>query len=149
MSLRRDLIFVLALLPASSLCQTAPGTVPAGTPIALAIDRNYPMRKGEPISAHLLYPIYADNQLLLPKDTVVTGSVVDLHSDRKRRVNAALGGDFTPFHIPEVHFEQIVWPMALNSHSPQAPQPTARRSIERSRRPRLRAASCAASSTPS
>jgi hypothetical protein len=108
MSLRRGLIFVLALSSSSSVCQTAPGTIPSGTPLALAIDRNYPMRKGEPISAHLLYPIYADNQPLLPKDTIVTGSVIDLHSDRKRRVNAALGGDFTPFHIPEVHFEQIV-----------------------------------------
>jgi hypothetical protein len=68
------------------------------------------MRRGAPISAHLLYPIYADNQLLLPKDTVVTGSVVDLHPDHKRRVNAVLGGDFTPFHIPEVRFEQIVLP---------------------------------------
>jgi hypothetical protein len=85
MSLRRGLIFVLALSSSSSVCQTAPGTIPAGTPLALAIDRNYPMRKGEPISAHLLYPIYADNQLLLPKDTIVTGSVIDLHSDRQRR----------------------------------------------------------------
>jgi hypothetical protein len=66
------------------------------------------MRAGEPIRAHLLYPIYADNQLLLPKDTVVTGTVSSLRSDHKRRVNAALGGDFTPFHIPEVHFDQIV-----------------------------------------
>jgi hypothetical protein len=110
MILRRAILLVLALLPASSLCQAAPGTVPAGTPLALSTDRNYPMRAGEPISARLLYPIYADNQLLLPKDTVVTGSVVDLHSDRKRRVNAVLGGDFTPFHIPQVRFNQIVLP---------------------------------------
>ena len=66
------------------------------------------MRAGEPISARLLYPIYAANQLILPKDTIVTGSVVSLHPDRKRRVNAALGGDFTPFHIPHVRFNQIV-----------------------------------------
>src|ERR1035441_3821889 len=103
MALRRDLIFMLVLLPASSLCQTAPGTVPAGTPLALSTDRHYRMRAGEPISARLLYPIYAGNELLLPKDTVVTGSVVGLHSDHKRRVNAALGGDFTPFHRSEEH----------------------------------------------
>jgi hypothetical protein len=66
------------------------------------------MRAGKPIRAHLLYPVYAGNHLLLPKDTVVTGTVSSLRSDHKRRVNAALGGDFTPFHIPEVHFDQIV-----------------------------------------
>ena len=110
MILRRAILLVLALLPASSFCQTAPGTLPAGTPLALTTDRNYPMRAGVPIRAHLLYPIYAGNELLLPKDTVVTGSVVDLHSDRKRRVNAVLGGDFTPFRIPQVLFNQIVLP---------------------------------------
>lgn len=95
------------MLPAPSLCQTAPD-IPAGTPLALTIDQNYPMRLGEPIRAHLLYPIYADNQLLLPNNTVVTGTVTGLRSDRKRRVNAGLGGDFTPFHVPEVRFDQLV-----------------------------------------
>jgi hypothetical protein len=108
MTSRRGFIFVFALLPASLVCQTAPGTIPAGTPLAIAIDRNYPMRAGESIQAHLIYPIYDENVLLLPKDTVVTGSVVVLRSDHKRRVNAMLGGDFTPFHIPQVRFDQII-----------------------------------------
>lgn len=114
MSRRRTLILVLSLLPASSLCQTAPGTIPPGTPLALTIDQNYPMRAGGQIRARLLYAIYADNQLLLPKDTVVTGSVVHLLADRKRRLNAALGGDFTPFRIPEVSFDQIVLPNGVS-----------------------------------
>jgi hypothetical protein len=107
MSLRTSLFLAFALLPAQSLCQTGVD-IPAGTPLALTIDRNYRMRVGEPIRARLLYPIYADNQLLLPKDTLVTGTVSRLRSDHKRRMNAALGGDFTPFRIPEVRFEQIV-----------------------------------------
>jgi hypothetical protein len=110
MILRRATLIALSLLPPASYCQTAPGTIPAGTPFALTIDRNYPMRAGEPIRAHLLHPIYADNQLLLPKDTVVTGAVVDLIPDRHRRINAILGGDFTPFHIPQVRFTQITLP---------------------------------------
>jgi hypothetical protein len=110
MNLRRASIFVLALLPTALLCQSEAATVPAGTPLALSIDQNYPMRDGQPIRAHLLYPIYADNQLLLPADTVVTGSVVDLRSDHSRRVNAMLGGDFTPFHTPEVRFTEIILP---------------------------------------
>jgi hypothetical protein len=106
----RAVFFVLVLLPTVALCQTDPGTVPAGTPLALEIDQNYPMRAGQPIRARLLYPIYVDNKLLLPADTVVNGSVVALRSDRSRRVSAMLGGDFTPFRTPEVRFTQIVLP---------------------------------------
>ena len=68
------------------------------------------MRAGEIVRGHLLYPIYADNTLLLPKGTVVTGSVVELRSDHSRRVRAELGGDFTPFRKPQVQFTQIVLP---------------------------------------
>jgi hypothetical protein len=110
MILRLTAIFAVALLPSAALGQADPGTVPLGTPLALRIDRNYPMRAGQPIRAHLLYPIYSDNRLLLPADTVVTGTVVQLRSDHHRRVNAILGGDFTPFHTPEIRFTQIVLP---------------------------------------
>jgi hypothetical protein len=105
---RRALILVLALLPAASYCQTEPGTIPAGTPLALAIDQNYPMRAGETLRAHLLYPLYTDNKLVLPKGTLVTGNVVSLHPNHSRRINAMLGGDFTPFRIPNVRFTQVV-----------------------------------------
>jgi hypothetical protein len=101
------MLFALALLPASSLCQSGPGTVPAGTPLAVRVEQNYPMRAGEAIRGRLLYPIYADNRLLLAKGTVVSGEVVALRSDHSRRVRAVLGGDFTPFHTPEVHFTGI------------------------------------------
>jgi hypothetical protein len=107
-NLRRALLFALVLLPASLLCETEAGTVPAGTPLAVTIDQNYPMQAGAAISGHLLYPIYVDNKLLLPKGTVVNGEVVTLRSDHSRRVRAVLGGDFTPFHLPEVHFTRIV-----------------------------------------
>lgn len=108
MTPRCVLIVVFAMLPAISHAQTPPGAIPAGTPLALGTDQNYPMRAGTIIRAYLLYPIYADNQLLLPKGTVVTGSVVTLHPNRGRRINAMLGGDFTPFRIPDVHFTQLI-----------------------------------------
>src|ERR1700722_9693155 len=98
MILRAALTFAIVVLPGTSYCQTDAGTVPAGTPLALVIDQHYKMRTGEPIRAHLLHPIYADNKLLLPADTTVAGSVVALDSDHTRRVQAILGGDFTPFH---------------------------------------------------
>jgi hypothetical protein len=103
----------LALIPlllAGSVLrgQTAAGSIPAGTPLAVVIDRHYPMHAGEAIEGHLLYPVYADNTLLLSKGTTLTGSVLELHRDGRRRVRAALGGDFTPFHKPEVLFNRIV-----------------------------------------
>lgn len=108
MILRSAAIFALAQLPLALYCQAGPGTVPAGAPLALSIDRNYPMRMGETIHARLMYGIYADNKLMLPANTEVTGSVVALEPDRVRRLRARLGGDFTPFRTPEVRFTQVV-----------------------------------------
>jgi hypothetical protein len=108
MNLHHALLAALVLLPAAALCQTEAGTIPSGTPLALTIDRHLPMRNGQVIQAHLLYPVYAGNQLLLPKATVVTGTVVDLRPNRSRRISALLGGDLTPFHTPVVRFTRIV-----------------------------------------
>ena len=102
------LVFALSLLPCAALCQTEGGTLPGGTPLALTIDEHLSMRIGQPVRAHLLYSVYDQNKLLLPKDTVVVGSVVDLRSDHTRRVRAVLGGDFTPFHKPVVRFTTFV-----------------------------------------
>src|ERR1700716_2849214 len=104
------LVIAITLSPCAALCQTEGGTLPAETPLALRIDDHLPMRNGQPVRAHLLYPVYANDKLLLPKDTIVAGSVVDLRSDHSRRVRAVLGGDFTPFHKPVVHFTSFVLP---------------------------------------
>ncbi|HEY1994045.1 MAG TPA: hypothetical protein VGG81_06550 [Edaphobacter sp.] len=104
------LVFVLSLSPCAALCQTEGGTLPAETPLALRIDEHLPMRDGQPVRAHLLYPVYANSKLLLPKDTIVAGSVVDLRNDRSRRIRAGMGGDFTPFHKPVVHFTSFILP---------------------------------------
>jgi hypothetical protein len=108
MNFRAAALSVLILAPAALFSQSAPGTIPAGTPLALSIDRHYPMRDGQPIRAHLLYPIYVDNELLLPANTTISGSVVELEPDHSRRVRAILGGDFTPFRTSEVRFTQIL-----------------------------------------
>jgi hypothetical protein len=104
------LAIALSLSSCATLCQTEGGTLPAETPLALRIDEHLPMRDGQPVRAHLIYPVYANNKLLLPKDTIVAGSVVDLRSDHSRRVRAVMGGDFTPFHKPVVHFTSFVFP---------------------------------------
>ena len=104
----RAAALLVTLVPLPCFCQTAAATLPAGTPFSLAIDHSYPMRAGEDIRARLQYPVYADNRLVLPKDTVVEGRVVGLTPDHVRRAHAILGGDFTPFRTPEVRFDRIV-----------------------------------------
>jgi hypothetical protein len=104
------LAIVFFLSPSVGLCQTEGGTLPAETPLALRIDDHLPMRDGQPVRAHLLYPIYANDKLLLHKDTIVAGSVVDLRNDRSRRIRAGMGGDFTPFKKPVVHFTSFILP---------------------------------------
>jgi hypothetical protein len=104
------LAIALSLSPCAALCQTEGGTLPAETPLALRIDEHLPMRNGQPVRAHLIYPIYGNDKLLLPKDTIVAGSIVDLRSDHPRRVRAVMGGDFTPFHKPVVRFTSFVFP---------------------------------------
>jgi hypothetical protein len=108
------LAIALTLSPCAALCQTEGGTLPAETPLALRIDDHLPMRDGQPVRAHLLYPVYANDKLLLPKDTIVAGSVVELRSDHPRRVRAVMGGDFTPFHKPVVHFTNFVLPDGIS-----------------------------------
>jgi hypothetical protein len=85
-----------------------PTVLHAGTPLTVSIDKHFPMRVGQQIRAQLVYPIYVNNTLVLTEHTTVIGTVMELRSNHSRRVRATLGGDFTPFHIPVVHFTQIV-----------------------------------------
>lgn len=93
------------LLTAAALAQ--PAAIPAGTPLAIALDRNTGMRSGAPVQGHLLYPIFVNNALVLPKGTAVLGTVDGLQPDRTRRTHAILGGDFTPFRTPSVRFTTL------------------------------------------
>ena len=110
---RGQLLFctTLAILPSFAWAQRpAAITLPAGTPLPLKLAGHLPMKVGEPIRAELLYPVYEDNQLILPARTAVTGTVVSLTPDRKRRIAGRLRADFTPYHTPVVRFDTILAP---------------------------------------
>ena len=68
------------------------------------------MKAGEAVRGELLYPVYQDNQLVLPAHTVIGGTVVALKPDHAHRVTARLRADFTPFHTPIVRFDHILAP---------------------------------------
>ena len=109
--LLRCLVFLSIIVVALKLsAQEQSVPVPATIPLPVQLGKHVPMKRGEPLQCHLLYPIYAENQLVIPVGSFVRGSIIALNSDRSRRIHARLGGDFTPFHIPVVHFDQLVLP---------------------------------------
>jgi hypothetical protein len=88
-------------------CAAQKFDLPKGTPLPAQIEEHLPMRVGQSIRARLIYPIYADNTLILPAGTIITGTVVGLRADHLHRITARLRADFTPFSIPVVRFTGI------------------------------------------
>ena len=84
-----------------------PAVIATGTYLSVASTRVYPMKLGTKIEARLLAPIYVDNKLVLPANTLLRGSVTKLAPDHAARVWAKLNGDFTPIHQPVVRFDSV------------------------------------------
>src|SRR5580658_1993474 len=99
-------VFVFA--PVRSRAQQALVQVPPATPLPIQLGKHVPMKKGEPLKGYLLYPVYAENRLVIPAGSMLLGNVVKLNPDRSHRIHSRLWGDFTPFHIPVVQFDQLV-----------------------------------------
>lgn len=79
----------------------------AGTSLQVEILHHYPMRAGETIEGRLVYPLYVDGKMVVPKDTPVHGTVTSLVPDSKERLHGRLQGDFTPFHDAKVKFDSL------------------------------------------
>lgn len=97
-----------AVVPVPAPPQTP--TLTAGTSLQVEIDRHYPMKAGEAIEGSLMHPIYWNGELAVPAHTQLHGHVVALQSNKKERVQARLRGDFTPYHTPEVRFDELMLP---------------------------------------
>ena len=105
-----SLVFAATFSSAACCQQNTALTLPAGTPLPVQLPAHLPMKAGEAVRGELLYPVYQDNQLVLPAHTVIGGRVVSLKADHARRVTARLRADFTPFHTPVVQFDSIIAP---------------------------------------
>lgn len=101
---------LVALLPSLSRAQATPIQIPSTTPLAVQLFQHVPMKTGESLEGRLLYPVYVENQIAIPAGAVLRGSVIQLDSDRSRRIHSRLRGDFTPFHVPVVRFDQLLLP---------------------------------------
>jgi hypothetical protein len=101
---------LIALIASGALLHGQEVTIPASTPLPVQLDKNTPMKNGQPLQARLLYPVYAENRVAVPAGSMLYGHVVQLRSDKSRRIHARLWGDFTPFHVPVVRFDRLVLP---------------------------------------
>jgi hypothetical protein len=87
-------------------------TVPNGTPLQIALDKEVRVRKvGEPITGRVMQPVYVFDRLVIPVGTAATGriSAIDPVPGRTRALSA-LNADFTPSHKLAVVFDELILP---------------------------------------
>lgn len=101
---------LLGLFCGSAVGQSTSVQIPAKTLLSIQLLQHVPMKVGEPLEGRLLYPVYVDNRIAIPAGGTLRGTVLQLDPDRSRRIHARLRGDFTPFHIPVVRFDEMVLP---------------------------------------
>jgi len=106
-------LFMLACLISSRMdslhAQTQTVQIVPGTPLSIGLPLHSPMRSGEQIEGRLLYPVFVGNRVALPAGASLRGRVIRLDPDRGRRIHSRLRGDFTPFHVPVVQFDQVLF----------------------------------------
>lgn len=100
------------LPPPKPVSETVNLTIPKGTPLEVALDREVRVgRAGEAISGKVIEPIYAFDKVVVPAGSTVTGKIdrVDGVSAGKRTA-AALDANFTPNRKVHVTFDQLTLP---------------------------------------
>ena len=87
-------------------------TVPKGTPIQVALDKEVHVEKvGQVVQGHVVEPVYAFDKLVIPAGTEVTGQITKLVAlPGGQRTMAALDADFTPARKVQIEFNQISLP---------------------------------------
>ncbi|HYL68055.1 MAG TPA: hypothetical protein VEX69_02730 [Candidatus Limnocylindria bacterium] len=87
-----------------------PLTVPKGTPLQVALDKEVRVQKvGQVLHGRIVEPVYAFDKIVLPVGTEVSGQITKLDSvSGKQRTLEALDADFTPARKVHVEFEELV-----------------------------------------
>ncbi len=95
---------------AASTQRTVALSLPPGTPIQIALDREVRVKRvGQPIQGHLMEPVYAFDRLVLPLGTRVQGHIAKIDSPGAKRLTLSiLNADFTPARQIQVSFDRIV-----------------------------------------
>ncbi len=85
-------------------------TVPAGTTLQVALDKEVRVKKvGQPLHGLLVEPLYAFDREVIPVGSKVAGRITEIEGvSGKRRFLAALDADFTPARKVQVEFDEII-----------------------------------------
>jgi hypothetical protein len=85
-------------------------SVPTGTPLQIALDREVRVKKaGQTVHARLMQPVYVFDQLVLPAGAEVNGHIARIGSPGGKQLTLSiLNADFTPTRPIEVAFDDIV-----------------------------------------
>lgn len=110
-TLRRLLIFGFALTFSFSLAYAQATAVPGGTTLQVQVERDTPMKPGHVIQGKVVYPLYVDNRMAIPAGGELVGHIIGLQpAAKKERINARMGGDFTPLNTAQLKFDELVMP---------------------------------------
>jgi hypothetical protein len=85
-------------------------SVPAGTPLQVALDREVRVKRvGQPLQGHLMQAVYAFDQMVLPVGTRIRGHISNIGSPGGKLLTLSiLNADFTPTRPIQVSFDEIV-----------------------------------------
>jgi hypothetical protein len=82
-----------------------------GTILQVQIEHDTAMKAGHIVKAKTVYPVYVNNRLVLPAGYELLGKISELDPAPKNvRLNAKLGGDFTPLHQAKIEFNELLLP---------------------------------------
>jgi hypothetical protein len=92
--------------------QTIALTVPKGTPVQVALDRETRLGKvGQPIHGHVVEAVYAFDKLVIPAGTEANGHITEIGAvPGSKRAMSALNADFTPARKVEMEFTELLLP---------------------------------------
>ena len=100
----------LVLLVSCSMAHgQAPVSADAGTAILrLELASAVKVKRGAPVTARTVEPLYGSNQVIIPAGTFVDGKVVSvIPAARNKRISAMTHGDFTPLHEAAIKFDSL------------------------------------------
>jgi hypothetical protein len=95
-----------------------PLTVPAGTPLKVALDQEVRIQKvGQPVHGRVVEPVYSFDKIVVPAGSEVTGKIASIDGVPKmKRTMAAMNANFSPYRQVHVEFDELV--LADGRHLP-------------------------------
>jgi hypothetical protein len=99
-----------AAAPAPSPDTAIDLTVPAGTPIKIALDQEIKIKKvGQAVHGKVVDPVYAFDKLVVPRGTEAFGTISQIDDvSKKLRTLDALDANFSPPHSVHIAFNELV-----------------------------------------